>query len=73
MRQVSLQIMGFCFYKLLSSHAAVNVGKALFPLFALALELPETYFDDKVSLDLCNYSYFSRKLVVSRRGIPQQS
>ncbi|KAG6379453.1 hypothetical protein JVT61DRAFT_11933 [Boletus reticuloceps] len=28
-------------------HAAVNVGKALFPLFALALELPETYFDDK--------------------------
>ncbi|KAG8214934.1 hypothetical protein J3R82DRAFT_10124 [Butyriboletus roseoflavus] len=28
-------------------HAAVNVGKVLFPLFALALELPETYFDDK--------------------------
>ncbi|KIJ09305.1 hypothetical protein PAXINDRAFT_17604 [Paxillus involutus ATCC 200175] len=28
-------------------HAAVNVGKTLFPLFALALELPETYFDDK--------------------------
>jgi len=28
-------------------HAAVNVGQVLFPLFALALELPETYFDDK--------------------------
>ncbi|KAN0088084.1 hypothetical protein V8E55_006705 [Tylopilus felleus] len=28
-------------------HAAVNVGKTLFPLFALALELPERYFDDK--------------------------
>jgi isopenicillin N synthase-like dioxygenase len=30
------------------SHAAVDVGKALFPLFALALDLPENYFDDKV-------------------------
>ncbi|KAI9462101.1 2OG-Fe(II) oxygenase [Boletus coccyginus] len=28
-------------------HAAVNVGKALFPLFALALDLPEIYFTDK--------------------------
>ncbi|KAF9232317.1 2OG-Fe(II) oxygenase [Melanogaster broomeanus] len=27
-------------------HAALSVGKALFPLFALALELPETYFAD---------------------------
>ncbi|KAF9231845.1 2OG-Fe(II) oxygenase [Melanogaster broomeanus] len=27
-------------------HAAVSVGKTLFPLFALALELPETYFTD---------------------------
>ena len=31
-----------------TSHAAVGVGKILFPFFALALELPETYFDDKV-------------------------
>ncbi|KIJ09791.1 hypothetical protein PAXINDRAFT_102178 [Paxillus involutus ATCC 200175] len=29
-------------------HPAVKVGKASFPLFALALELPETYFDDKL-------------------------
>ncbi|KAG9312090.1 hypothetical protein JVU11DRAFT_7374 [Chiua virens] len=28
-------------------HAAMNVGKILYPLFALALELPEAYFDDK--------------------------
>ncbi|KIN94853.1 hypothetical protein M404DRAFT_1007981 [Pisolithus tinctorius Marx 270] len=28
-------------------HAAVGVGKVLFRLFALALDLPETYFDDK--------------------------
>ena len=30
------------------SHAALDVGKKLFSLFALALDLPETYFDDKV-------------------------
>ncbi|OJA18276.1 hypothetical protein AZE42_04992 [Rhizopogon vesiculosus] len=28
-------------------HAALAVGKKLFGLFALALDLPETYFDDK--------------------------
>ncbi|KAJ7599888.1 hypothetical protein C8J56DRAFT_909046 [Mycena floridula] len=28
-------------------HAAVNLGKRLFPLFALALDLPEDFFDDK--------------------------
>ncbi|KAI0698155.1 Clavaminate synthase-like protein [Cytidiella melzeri] len=28
-------------------HAAVELGKRLFPLFALALELPEDYFEDK--------------------------
>ncbi|OSX57172.1 hypothetical protein POSPLADRAFT_1186096 [Postia placenta MAD-698-R-SB12] len=28
-------------------HAAVNLGKLLFPLFALALNLPEDFFDDK--------------------------
>ncbi|KII94609.1 hypothetical protein PLICRDRAFT_692963 [Plicaturopsis crispa FD-325 SS-3] len=28
-------------------HSAVTLGKALFPLFALALDLPETFFDDK--------------------------
>ncbi|KAF7767976.1 hypothetical protein Agabi119p4_7219 [Agaricus bisporus var. burnettii] len=28
-------------------HAATTLGKSLFPLFALALGLPETFFDDK--------------------------
>ncbi|KAF5360410.1 hypothetical protein D9756_004930 [Leucocoprinus leucothites] len=28
-------------------HTAVKLGKTLFPLFALALDLPETFFDDK--------------------------
>jgi len=28
-------------------HAAVDLGRKLFPLFALALDLPENYFDDK--------------------------
>jgi len=32
------------------SYAAVKLGKLLFPLFALALDLPETFFDDKVLL-----------------------
>lgn len=41
----------------------MNVGKVLFPLFALALELPEAYFDDKVSLVLVHYSYFARNLI----------
>ena len=30
------------------SYSAVNLGKALFPMFALALNLPEHFFDDKV-------------------------
>lgn len=32
----------------LFSHSAVRLGKLLFPLFALALDLPENFFDDKV-------------------------
>jgi hypothetical protein len=31
------------------SHSALKLGKLLFPLYALALDLPETFFDDKVS------------------------
>ena len=31
-----------------TSHVALGVGRLLFRLFALALDLPETYFDDKV-------------------------
>ncbi|KAH9950668.1 2OG-Fe-II oxygenase [Amylocystis lapponica] len=30
-------------------HAAVRLGKLLFPLLALALELPENFFDDKTT------------------------
>ncbi|KAI0717304.1 Clavaminate synthase-like protein [Fomitopsis betulina] len=30
-------------------HAAVSLGKMLFPLFALALGLPENFFDDKTT------------------------
>ncbi|KAF9241086.1 2OG-Fe-II oxygenase [Melanogaster broomeanus] len=30
-------------------HAAVELGLSLFPLFALALNLPENFFDDKVT------------------------
>jgi isopenicillin N synthase-like dioxygenase len=32
----------------LTSHQVLRVGRLLFPLFALALDLPESYFDDKV-------------------------
>lgn len=31
-----------------NSHAAVKLGKSLFPLFAIALDLPQSFFDDKV-------------------------
>jgi len=31
-------------------HATVRLGQSLFPLFALALDLPEDFFDDKVSI-----------------------
>lgn len=40
-----------------SSHAAVKLGKALFPLFALALNLPETFFDDKVPYTSSNEKF----------------
>ncbi|TFY77832.1 hypothetical protein EWM64_g6181 [Hericium alpestre] len=30
-------------------HAAVHLGEYLFPLFALALDLPENFFDDKIT------------------------
>jgi len=37
-----------CFYH---SHAAIALGRHLFPLFALALDLDEHFFDDKVGGD----------------------
>ena len=33
---------------LAASHSAVDLGKSLFPIFALALNIPENFFDDKV-------------------------
>ena len=30
-----------------TSHAAVHLGRLMFPLFARALELPEDFFEDK--------------------------
>ena len=41
----------------------VKVGKSLFPLFALALELPETYFADKVGLTPCTHLCHSSELL----------
>ena len=41
--------MSVAFPNLLLSHQVLHIGKLLFPLFALALDLPESYFDDKVS------------------------
>jgi len=33
----------------LASHRVVQIGQLLFPLFALALDLPENFFDDKTT------------------------
>jgi len=30
-------------------HAAIRLGQSLFPLFALALDRPENFFDDKTT------------------------
>ncbi len=40
----------------LHSHAAVALGRKLFPLFALALNLPEDFFDDKVTQNVSDLS-----------------
>ena len=37
------------------SHDAVGVGRLLFPIFALALDLPEDFFDDKVRCYLTSH------------------
>lgn len=45
----SLHLLCLIYYGfLLVSHAAVKLGQTLFPLFALALDLPENFFDNKV-------------------------
>ena len=38
------------------SHAAIALGRRLFPLFALALDVDERFFDDKVGRD--HYSQY---------------
>ncbi|KIM64726.1 hypothetical protein SCLCIDRAFT_1165301, partial [Scleroderma citrinum Foug A] len=43
-----LEPAGFCEVYHNYYHEALAVGKVLHRLFALALDLPETYFDDKV-------------------------
>ncbi|PPQ78729.1 hypothetical protein CVT25_010732 [Psilocybe cyanescens] len=42
-----VRVPGFHTKVLQYYHAAVNLGKLMFPLFAMALNLPETFFDDK--------------------------
>ena len=42
---------------LLPSHAAVCLGKNLFPLFARSLDLSPDFFDDKVCTDLLAYQW----------------
>ncbi|KAI0035223.1 Clavaminate synthase-like protein [Vararia minispora EC-137] len=42
-------VPGFRMAALTYYHAAVKLGKYLFPLFALALDLPESFFDDKTT------------------------
>ena len=51
--------------KTTSSHKVIQIGKLLFPLFALALDLPESYFDDKVSH--CSKAIFSVDLNLKHR------
>ena len=56
---------------LFSSHAAFSVGEALYPLFALALDLPETYFDDKASFSMQTLSSTSPdRLSQTKRSAP---
>lgn len=46
-----------------SSYAALRLGASLFPLFALALDLPENYFDDKVMLGIPDLGIASLMLI----------
>ncbi|EIM86108.1 2OG-Fe-II oxygenase [Stereum hirsutum FP-91666 SS1] len=43
------EIPGFRKAALEYYHAAISLGKYMFPLFALALDLPENFFDDKIT------------------------
>ncbi len=61
----------------LRSHAAVELGKKLFPLFALALDLPEDFFDAKVCIidysTFADGSTFLEHLILVRQRMQQQS
>ena len=48
-----ITIESSCLIDILSSHAAVGLGKNLFPLFARALDLAPDFFDHKVRIRLC--------------------
>jgi hypothetical protein len=37
------------------SHATIALGRILFPLFALVLDLPDTWFDNKVGSFFSGY------------------
>lgn len=54
------------------SHAAVSLGRKLFPLFALALDLPENFFDDKVWRSFMSAARVARLLMWRRRNIDQE-
>ena len=49
---------------LINSHAAIALGKSLFPLFALALDLPENFFDDKVILKRSSQCWHFKLLIL---------
>jgi len=50
-------------------HAALNVGKALFPLFALALDLAEMYFEDKTRNSAANMALLHYPLQDGHPGV----
>jgi hypothetical protein len=46
------------------SHAVVHLGQYLFPLFALALGLPEDFFADKVSRFCYSFIVYRTQLLL---------
>jgi len=49
MRTWPEEVVSYCNH-MLPSHAAVGLGKCLFPLFARSLDLSPDFFDDKVRI-----------------------
>lgn len=52
-----------------ASHAALNLGRILFPLFALALDMPEDWFDDKVGRILGLSRHYVSDTLRRRRAV----